>query len=95
MFELGTTDHWWKIAKRYPQLSNHEQTLKPLGYAHMINLIETFRPKRILEVGHGAGSFLFEILKDDIEVWGLDDTIEDNAVKRDSLKATRNRNRRD
>lgn len=91
MFELGTTDHWWKIAKRYPQLSNHEQTLKPLGYAHMINLIETFRPKRILEVGHGAGSFLFEILKDDIEVWGLDDTIEDNAVSVDSLKSTRNK----
>jgi len=92
MFELGTTDHWWEIAKRFPILSNHEQTLKPLGYAHMINLIEAFKPKRVLEVGHGAGSFLFEIFKNEIELWGLDDTIEDNAVSTDSLIATRNKN---
>ncbi|MEO8210045.1 MAG: methyltransferase domain-containing protein, partial [bacterium] len=92
MFELGTTDHWWEIAKRYPILSNHSQTLKPLGYAHMINLIEAFKPKTILEVGHGAGSFLFDLFKDKIEMWGLDDTIEGSSVSSDALKDMKDHN---
>ncbi|MDQ3021257.1 MAG: class I SAM-dependent methyltransferase [Bacteroidota bacterium] len=87
MFELGTNDHWWEIAKRYEVLSNNIQTLKPLGYAHMISMIETFRPKTILEVGHGAGSFLFSIFTDNIELWGLDDTIEDSQVSKDELES--------
>lgn len=86
MFEVGTTEHWWPVAKRYPVLSNHKQILKPLGYAHMINLIETFNFKKILEVGHGSGSYLFDIFKDRAELWGLDDTIENNRVPSELLK---------
>lgn len=55
----------------------------------MINLIETFKPKRILEVVHGAGSFLFEVFSDKIEMWGLHDTIENNAVTPESLASTK------
>lgn len=40
MFELGTTKHWWDAAKKYPMLSKHENTLKPLGYAQALNFIE-------------------------------------------------------
>ena len=88
MFELGTTDHWWEIAKRYPVLSNHPNILKPLGYAHIVNLIETFKPKRILEVGHGSGTFLFQMFKNnpDIEIWGLDDEVKDSSVSIEDLK---------
>ncbi len=89
MFELGKISQWWEVAKTHPSLSKKEQTLKPLGYAHMVNLIETFKPEGILEVGHGAGSFLFEMFMDKIEIWGLDDTIENNAVTEDSLTKTR------
>jgi len=86
MFEIGTTEHWWPIAKKYPSLSNTKQILKPLGYAHMINLIETFKFEKILEVGHGSGSYLFDIFNGKAELWGLDDTIEDNRVPSESLK---------
>ncbi len=89
MFELGRINQWWEVAKKHPSLSRKEQTLKPLGYAHMVNLIEAFKPKRVLEVGHGAGSYLFDIFSDKIEFWGLDDTIEDNAVTADSLAETK------
>lgn len=92
MFELGTTDHWWEIAKRYPVLSNSNQTLKPLGYAHMVRLIETFKPQRVLEVGHGAGSYLFRIFKENIELWGLDDTIEGSQVSKDDLELIKRAN---
>lgn len=80
MFELGKTDHWWEIAKRYPVLSNHPNTLKPLGYAHAVNLIESFKPERVLEVGHGTMSFLFDIFSDKIEMWGLDDVVEGSFI---------------
>ena len=88
MFEIGTTDHLWEVAKKYPVLSNHPNTLKPLGYAHIVTLIETFKPKRVLEVGHGAGSFIFQIFKDnkDIEFWGLDDEVKDSAVSAEDLE---------
>jgi ubiquinone/menaquinone biosynthesis C-methylase UbiE len=89
MFELGTTKHWWDAAKKYPMLSRHENTLKPLGYAEAINLIEENGFERILEVGHGTGSFIFELLYDKCEIWGLDDTIRDNAVPEDKLKKYR------
>ena len=92
MFEIGTTEHWWEIAKRYPVLSNHSGTLKPLGYAHIVNLIESFKPKRILEVGHGGGSYLFEMFKDKAELWGLDDTIEDNRVLVNALEKLKKSN---
>ena len=86
MFELGKTDHWWEIAKRYPSLSNHPNTLKSLGYSHIVNLIENFKPKRVLEVGHGAMSFIFQIFADKLEMWGLDDVIEDSSVYEEDLK---------
>ena len=89
MFELGKTDHWWEIAKRYPSLSNHPNTLKPLGYCHIVNLIENFKPKRVLEVGHGAMSFIFQIFADKLEMWGLDDVIEDSSVYEEDLKNVR------
>lgn len=89
MFELGKTDHWWEIAKRHPSLSNHPNTLKPLGYAHIINLIESFKPKRVLEVGHGAMSFIFKIFADKLEMWGLDDVIEDSSVYAEDLENVR------
>ncbi|MBV6478183.1 MAG: hypothetical protein HGGPFJEG_00931 [Ignavibacteria bacterium] len=89
MFELGKTDHWWEIAKRHPSLSNHPNTLKPLGYAHIVNLIESFKPKRVLEVGHGAMSFIFKLFADKIEMWGLDDVIEDSSVYEEDLNNVR------
>ncbi len=89
MFELGTTKHWWDAAKKYPMLSKHQNTLKPLGYAEAINLIESNGLSKILEVGHGTGSFTFELLYDSCELWGLDDTIADNYVPEDSLKKYR------
>ena len=89
MFELGKTDHWWEIAKRHPILSNHPNTLKPLGYAHIVNLIESFKPKTVLEVGHGAMSFIFKIFADKVEMWGLDDVIEDSSVSAEDLENVR------
>jgi SAM-dependent methyltransferase len=89
MFELGKTDHWWPIAKRYPSLSNHPNTLKPLGYAHIVNLIETFEPKTVLEVGHGAMSFIFKLFADKVEMWGLDDVVEDSSVSAEDLENVR------
>lgn len=91
MFELGTTDHWWDVAKKYPVLSNHPNTLKPLGYAHIITLIETFKPKRVLEVGHGAGTYIYQLYKDNIEIefWGLDDEVKDSSVSVEDLKNVR------
>lgn len=89
MFEIGKTDHWWEIAKHHPSLSNHPNTLKPLGYAHIVNLIENFKPKRVLEVGHGAMSFIFKIFADKVEMWGLDDVIEDSSVYEEDLKNVR------
>jgi len=86
MFELGTTEHWWEIAKRYSILSNHPNTLKPLGYAHMIMLIETFKPKTILEIGHGGGSLVFRTFANsNIELWGLDEYSEESRVSNESL----------
>lgn len=90
MFELGTTDHWWEIAKKYPELSNQPNTLKPLGYAHIVNLIESFNPKTILEIGHGSFSFIFEIFYNKIEIWGIDDFLEDSTVSNESLNKIRN-----
>ncbi|MEO8446316.1 MAG: class I SAM-dependent methyltransferase [bacterium] len=89
MYELGITDHWWDIAKRHTELSNHPNTLKPLGYAFIFELIEAFKPKRVLEVGHGAGSFLFSTFKDKIEVWGLDAEVKDSSVSVEDLKNVR------
>jgi len=89
MFEIGKTDHWWEIAKRHESLSNHPNTLKPLGYAHIVNLIENFKPQRVLEVGHGAMSFIFQIFSEKIEMWGLDDVIEDSSVYEQDLKNVR------
>ena len=89
MFELGKTDHWWPIAKRYPSLSNHPNTLKPLGYAHIVNLIENFEPKTVLEVGHGAMSFIFKLFADKVEMWGLDDVVEDSSVSAEDLENVR------
>lgn len=91
MFELGTTDHWWEMAKKFPVLSNHPNILKPLGYAHMVNLVETFKPKRILEVGHGSGTYFFQLFKNrkDVEIWGLDDEVKDSSVSVDDLNAVR------
>jgi|GEM_PF-807741 len=88
MFELGRTEYLWQIAKKYPELSNHPNTLKPLGYAHMINLIEAYEPKTVLEAGHGAGSFLFKIFKGKTELWGIDDVLEDSRVAPESLENT-------
>lgn len=85
MFELGTTKHWWDAAKKYPMLSKHENTLKPLGYAEAISLIEANNFKRILEIGHGVGSYIFEIKYDECEIWGLDDTVEDNYIPQERL----------
>lgn len=89
MFELATTGHWWEIAKKYPILSDHPNVLKPLGYAHIINLIEAFKPKRILEIGHGGFSFVFEIFYDKIEMWGLDDLLDNSSVSKDDLNRIR------
>jgi len=91
MFEIGTTDHWWESAKKYPALSHYPDTLKPLGYAHIITLIETFKPKRVLEVGHGAGTYIYQLFKDnnEIEFWGLDDNVKDSAVSVEDLKNIR------
>lgn len=86
MFELGITEHWWDVAKRYPELSNHQYTLKPLGYAFIVELIEAFKPKRVLEVGHGSGSFLFNIFKNKLELWGLDDEVKDSSVSPEDLE---------
>lgn len=86
MFEIGTTEYLWQIAKKYPALSNHPNTLKPLGYAHMINLIESFYHERILEAGHGTGSFLFKLFKDKKEIWGLDDILDDSQVNPQGLQ---------
>jgi hypothetical protein len=85
MFELGTTECWWKAAKKYPMLSNLSYLLKPLGSAHIINLIEEYKPKRILEIGHGAFSFIFKLYYDDLEMWGLDDVLEDSKVEAKAL----------
>jgi SAM-dependent methyltransferase len=90
MFELGTTKHWWDAAKKYPMLSKHQNTLKPLGYAEAMNLIDENGFGKILEVGHGTGSFIFELLYDRCELWGLDDTIKDNFVPEEKLKKYRN-----
>ena len=86
MFELGTTDHWWPSAKKYPLLSNHQNTLKPMGYAHVSALLEQFNSQKVLEIGHGAGSLLFDIFKEGKEFWGLDDIVEDSQVKDHDLE---------
>jgi len=86
MFELGTTDHWWNMAKKYPSLSNHTNTLKPLGYAHVASLIEKYNSKKVLEVGHGAGSHLFDLFEEDMEFWGLDDVVEGSKVLENDLE---------
>lgn len=86
MFEIGTTDYLWNIAKKHPSLSNQPNTLKPLGYAHMINLIESFELDKILEVGHGTGSFLFKLFKEKKELWGLDDILDDSQVNPKGLQ---------
>lgn len=91
MFELAITDHWWELAKRYPVLSNHPNILKPLGYAHILNLIETYKPKTVLEVGHGSGTYLFQLFKENknIELWGLDSEVKDSSVSVEDLKNVR------
>ena len=90
MFELGTTKHWWDAAKKYPMLSRHQNTLKPLGYAQAINLVEENGFSKLLEVGHGTGSYVFEIFYDKCELWGLDDTVKDNSVPEEKLAKYRN-----
>lgn len=89
MFELGTTDHWWKAAKKYPLLSNHSYLLKPLGSAHIISLIEENKPKKILEIGHGGFSFIFKLFYDELEMWGVDDFLEDSKVEAEALSDIR------
>jgi ubiquinone/menaquinone biosynthesis C-methylase UbiE len=86
MFELGTSNHWWKVAKKFPILSNHINTLKPLGYAFVADLVEEHKLNKILEVGHGAGSFLFDLFKTEKELWGLDDVVEDSMVGEGDLE---------
>lgn len=88
MFELGTTEHWWEIAKKYPVLSNHKQVLKPLGYSFLVKLIEEYDLKSILEFGHGAGSYLFDLYKGKREMWGLDELFEGNSVPVKSFNET-------
>lgn len=89
MFELGTTEHWWEIAKKYPKLSHQNQILKPLGYSFVIKLIEENNLQKVLEFGHGAGSYLFDIFKDKCEMWGLDDMIAGSGVSESSLNETK------
>lgn len=89
MFELGTTDCWWKAAKKYPLLSNHSYLLKPLGSAHIVNLIEEYKPAKILELGHGGFSFIFELFYDELEMWGLDDFLTDSSVESEDLARIR------
>lgn len=59
---------------RPSNLKEGQCVLKALGYAHILEQIERHQPSRVLEVGHGPASLLFETLKDSpVELWGLDD----------------------
>jgi len=89
MFELATTDTWWRIAKFHPQLSNHSFVLKPCGSAQAVHLIEKYACRRALEIGHGGHSFVYNIAAPlGIELWGLD-RVHDGVVSQadiDQLK---------
>src|SRR5690606_30581037 len=78
MFRYGTIHDWWRAARQYDCLRyirnglQRKCVLKCLGYGHVLNQIEQYRPLRILEFGHGPTSPLFDLLDEDIELWGLD-----------------------
>lgn len=79
MFELGTTKHWWNSARKYPVLSEHVNTLRPLGYAQALNLIEENKFSKVLEIDPGTDSMIFNMLYGSCELWGLQNTMSEYA----------------
>jgi SAM-dependent methyltransferase len=75
MFELGTVPNWWTVALRHPMVRSRPGVmLKTVGYGHVIQHIEQYRPKALLEFGHSHTTLVFKFCRDGCELWGLDDT---------------------
>ena len=79
MFEVATIWHWWPFSQRFKDLKYlrnglpRKCVLKTVGYAHVLSVIEKRRPQRVLEIGHGPTSPVFDVLHDtDVEIWGID-----------------------
>jgi ubiquinone/menaquinone biosynthesis C-methylase UbiE len=91
VYKLGTADVWWRVARDNPDLvPNKKQVLKPLGYAFVIDQIRRLgSQKKVLEIGHGSSSLLFEIFAESIECWGIDGDDRENTVNRSALNKLR------
>lgn len=73
MFQLGTISSWWPVARRCPPVRDlTKSVLKTVGYAALVDHIETRGPARVLEFGHSATSPLFTLFGEKLEMWGLD-----------------------
>lgn len=79
MFEPGQLKHWWPYSQKFDELMYRRANgvrkcvLKCVGYAHVMKLIEERQPKRVLEIGHGPTSPIFDYLQEqDVEIWGID-----------------------
>ncbi len=74
MFELATAEKWWSVAKDFEflRMPGAKVALKSAGYAHLIDIISTHRPRTILEFGHSYTTPLFDLYEDEIEMWDVD-----------------------
>ena len=72
--ELATMDEWRQLSKKYPEFRKESHAmLKDFGYMKLIDLIETQKPKRLLEFGHGFNSTLLARFQNTSETFGIDD----------------------
>lgn len=82
MLKIGTSRELWDMGEMYPDIFSSafsKHALKPLGHAviakYILGAIETREaPLKVLEIGHGATSPLFELFKSDsrVSLFGLD-----------------------
>jgi len=78
------------VARDNPDVfSDHDQVLKPLGYAFVIDQIKRLCPQKILEIGHGSSPRVFEIFADSAECWGIDGEDRERTVSKTALDKLR------
>jgi SAM-dependent methyltransferase len=93
MFELASIPYWWKASENHPVFRNthYMGILKNIGYCHVCNHVDVLGRPRILEIGHGPTSPLFDMFAGNCETWGIDDTDDTPYVKDSEMAAFRSR----
>ena len=61
MLRFATMDEWWRLTAACPDFRRESHhLLKDYGYLKLIEFIESVRPKRLLEFGHGFNNTILQ-----------------------------------